>query len=94
MRSVPSTEINKGKPPMEKEPALEEALLVEDLHTGELIVERANGEKWLLDAKKGWCPWSYEFEGRHIRLRFGNVTSILVNDRGEQHEFWTEKQIE
>jgi len=30
---------------MENHQALEEALLVEDLHTGELIVERANGEK-------------------------------------------------
>jgi hypothetical protein len=79
---------------MENEPAQEEALLVEDLHTGELIVERSNGEKWLLDAKKGWCPWGYEFEGRRVRLRFGEVTSILVNDRDEQYEFWTEKQIE
>ena len=80
--------------PMENEQTLEEALLVEDLHTGELIVERANGEKWLLDAKKGWCPWGYEFEGKRVSLKFGDVTSILVNDRGEQYEFWTEKKIE
>ena len=79
---------------MENEQALEEALLVEDLHTGELIVERANGEKWILDAKKGWCPWGYEFEGKRVSLKFGDVTSILVNDRGEQYEFWTEKKIE
>jgi hypothetical protein len=79
---------------MENEQTLEEALLVEDLHTGELIVERSNGEKWLLDAKKGWCPWGYEFEGKSVSLKFGDVTSILVNDRGEQYEFWTEKQIE
>ena len=79
---------------MEYEQTLENALLVEDLHTGELIVERENGEKWLLDAKKGWCPWGYEFEGKRVSLKFGNVTSILVNDRDEQYEFWTEKQIE
>ena len=79
---------------MENEPVLEDALLVEDLHTGELIVERANGEKWLLDAKKGWCPWGYEFEGKHVSLKFGDVTSILVNDRGERYEFWTEEKIE
>jgi hypothetical protein len=79
---------------MENEPALEEVLLVEDLHTGELIIERSNGEKWLLDAKKAWCPWGYEFEGKRVRLRFNDVTSILVNDRDEEYEFWTEKQIE
>jgi hypothetical protein len=79
---------------MENEPALEDALLVEDLHTGELIVERANGEKWLLDAKKGWCPWGYEFEGKRVSLIFGDVTSILVNERGERYEFWTEGKIE
>jgi hypothetical protein len=79
---------------MENEPALEDALLVEDLHTGEFVVERANGEKWLLDAKKGGCPWGYEFEGKRVFLKFGDVTSILVNDRGEQYEFWTEKKIE
>ena len=73
---------------------LEEAILVEDLHTGELIVERANGERWLLDAKRGWCPWGYEFEGRRVGLRFGAVTSILVNDRGEQYEFWTDRQLD
>ena len=54
---------------MENEQTLEEALLVEDLHTGEIIVERANGEKWLLDAKKGWCPWGYEFEGKRVMLQ-------------------------
>ena len=79
---------------MENEQPLEEALLVEDLHTGELIVERGNGERWLLDAKKGWCPWGYEFEGKRVMLKFGTNTSFLVNDRGEQYEFWTEKQIE
>jgi hypothetical protein len=79
---------------MENEQALEEALLVEDLHTGELVGERANREKWVLDAKRGWCPWGYEFEGRRVGLRFGAVTSVLVNDRGEQFEFWTDKQIE
>ena len=80
--------------PMENDRDLEDALLVEDLHTGELVVERANGEKWVLDAKKGWCPWGYEFEGKRVRLRFGEVTSVLVNDRGERFEFWTDKQIE
>ena len=78
---------------MTDEQPLEEAILVEDLHTGELIVERANGEKWLLDAKKGWCPWGYEFEGKRVFLRFGPNTSILINDRGESYEFWTEKEL-
>jgi hypothetical protein len=79
---------------MDQDHPLEEALLVEDLHTGELLVERANGERWILDAKKGWCPWGYEFEGKRVKLRFGDVTSFLVNDRGEQYEFWTEKPLE
>ncbi len=79
---------------MDNEQSLEDAILVEDMHTGELIVERTNGERWMLDAKKGWCPWGYEFEGKRVKLLFGNVTSILVNDRGEQYEFWTDKQIE
>ena len=79
---------------MEDQQPLEDALLVEDLHTGELIVERANGERWILDAKKGWCPWGYEFEGKRVQLRFGDVTSFLVNDRGERYEFWTMELIE
>jgi len=71
----------------------EQAVLVEDLHTGEVVVERENGERWVLDARKGWCPWSYEYEGKPVLLRFGKRLSVLVNDRGETYEFWTEKQI-
>ncbi len=77
----------------EKAGAMERALLVEDLHTGELIVERENGERWLLDSKKAWCPWSYAYEGKHVLLQLGVRISILINDRGESWEFWTDRQL-
>ncbi len=71
----------------------EQALLVKDFPGGSVIVERANGEKWSLDAKKSWCRWAWQYEGKTVRLKFGYVTSVLVNDEGEACEFWTEEQL-
>lgn len=58
-----------------------------------MLIERANGEQWMLDAKKSWCAWSWHYEGRKVFLRFGPVSSILTNDQGEACDFWTEEQI-
>ena len=43
---------------MDEIPALEVAVILKDLGNGKLIIERANGEQWILDAKTSWCSWS------------------------------------
>ena len=71
----------------------EEAILVKDLPEGVVVIERANGEKWKLDAKKDWCRWAWRYEEKKVRLKFGYVSSILINDEGDSCEFWTEEQV-
>ncbi len=71
----------------------EQALLIKDFPEGTVLVERANGEKWRLDAKKDWCRWAWRYEGKSVRLKFGYASSTLMNDEGEACEFWTEEQI-
>jgi hypothetical protein len=71
----------------------EQAILVKDSPEGAVIVERANGEKWKLDAKKDWCRWAWRYEGRNVRLKFGYASSTLINEEGEACEFWTEEQL-
>jgi len=39
---------------MEETIAAEDATLLKDLGNGNLVIERANGEQWILDAKKSW----------------------------------------
>jgi hypothetical protein len=71
----------------------EEAILVKDLPEGVVVIERTNGERWRLDAKKDWCRWAWRYEEKKVRLKFGHVSSILLNDEGDSCEFWTEEQI-
>ncbi len=72
---------------------IEQAWLIKDINDGEyIIIQRMNGEKWLLEAKT-WCNWCWLKEGQMVYLKFGYVESLLINDDGETAEFWTEKEI-
>ncbi|MCX6910686.1 MAG: hypothetical protein NTY01_21960 [Verrucomicrobia bacterium] len=73
--------------------SVERALLVKNFNGDKVLVQRTNGEKWMLKAKT-WCRWSWRYEGRYVCLVFGATTSQLINDYGESYDFWTEKQIE
>lgn len=78
---------------MDDIPEMEHAIILKDLGNGKLVIERANGEQWLLDAKKSWCPWSWRYEGKKVSLHFGPWSSRLTSEEGEVCEFWTEEQI-
>jgi len=71
---------------------LEEATIIKDFDGDKVIIERSNGERWLLEAKT-WCSWSWRYEGKKVLLKFGYVTSKLINDEGDTCEFWTEDEI-
>lgn len=72
---------------------LEKAWLIKDINSGDsVIIERRNGEQWLLEAKI-WCSWCWRYEGRQILLKFGYTTSKLINDDGDVSEFWTEDEL-
>lgn len=72
---------------------LEKAWLIKDINSGDnVIIERRNGEQWLLEAKT-WCSWCWRYEGRQILLKFGYTTSKLINDDGDVSEFWTEDEL-
>jgi len=71
---------------------LEEAIIIKDFDGDKVIIERAYGEKWILEAKT-WCSWSWRYEGRKVLLKFGYVSSKLINDEGDVCEFWTEQGI-
>lgn len=71
----------------------ETATIVADVDSGDgVIIRRKSGEEWLLEAKL-WCSWSWLYEGRSVLLKFGYVSSILVNDDGDSCDFWTKKQV-
>ncbi len=71
----------------------EKAWLIKDINSGDsVIIERRNGEQWLLKAKT-WCSWCWRNEGRQTLLKFGYTTSKLINDNGDVSEFWTEKEL-
>ena len=71
----------------------EKAWLIKDINSGDnVIIERRNGEQWLLEAKT-WCSWCWRYEGRQILLKFGYTTSKLINDDGDVSEFWTEDEL-
>lgn len=71
----------------------EKAWLIKDINSGDnVIIERTNGEQWLLEAKI-WCSWCWRYTGRQILLKFGYTTSKLINDDGDVSEFWTEKEL-
>lgn len=71
---------------------LEEATIIKDFDGDKVIIERTNGEKWILEAKT-WCSWSWRYEGKKVLLKFGYVTSMLINDEGDSCEFWTGDEI-
>jgi hypothetical protein len=71
----------------------EKAFLIREFPEGSVIIERANGEKWKLDAKRSWCRWAWQYEEKSVRLKFGYTSCTLVNDEGESCEFWTEEQL-
>lgn len=71
----------------------ETVTITADVDNGDaVIVRRRNGEEWLLEAKT-WCSWSWRYEGRNVLLKFGYVSSTLVNDDGDSCDFWTKDQV-
>jgi hypothetical protein len=73
--------------------SVERALLVKNFNGERILIQRTNGEKWMLRAKT-WCRWSWRYEGRHVCLVFGKPTSQLINDYGETYDFLTDKQVQ
>jgi len=86
------TKVVVPQPRLRKTGDLEEAIIVKDFDGDKVIIERANGEKWILEAKT-WCSWSWRYEGRKVLLKFGYVSSELINDDGDVCKFWTEEEI-
>jgi hypothetical protein len=71
----------------------ETVTITADVDNGDaVIVRRRNGDEWLLEAKT-WCSWSWRYEGRNVLLKFGYVSSILVNDDGDSCDFWTKDEV-
>ena len=72
---------------------LEEAVVLEDYAGGDrVMIERSNGEIWLLEARTR-CSWTWMYEGKIVLLKFGRTSSRVVNGEGEVCDFLTEKQI-
>lgn len=80
-------------PPVAKTGGLEEAFVVKDFNGRKVLVQRASGEKWILEAKT-WCIWSWRYEGRKVLLKFGYVSSKLINEDGDVCEFWTRESLD
>jgi len=79
--------------PSKKYGPLERVLLLKDFNGDRVLIQRSDGEKWLLRAKT-WCRWSWRYEGRYVSLVFGPTSSQLINDAGETFNFWIDKKIE
>ena len=73
--------------------ALERVLLVKDFNGDKVLIQRSNGERWLLRAKT-WCRWSWRYEGRYVSLLFGSITSQLINDEGDSLNFWVDNKVD
>ena len=73
--------------------ALERVLLVKDFNGDKVLIQRSNGERWLLRAKT-WCRWSWRYEGRYVSLLFGSITSQLINDEGDSFNFWVDNKVD
>ena len=71
---------------------LESAVVIKDYNGERVIIQRENGEVWLLESKT-YCPWTWKYEGASISLIFGFTSSKLINSEGDICEFWTEKQL-
>ena len=69
------------------------AWLIKDINNGEgALIQRSNGENWLLEAKT-YCLWCFLKEETQVYLKFGYVDSILISDNGDYAEFWTEEML-
>lgn len=80
-------------PGKKHEAPLERVLLVKDFNGDRVLIQRSNGERWMLRAKT-WCRWSRRYEGRYVSLLFGPITSELINEEGESLNFWIDRKID
>lgn len=91
--TYPTPYISPYSTPYYNDGGLETAWIVKDIDNGDnVIIERSNGEQWLLEAYT-WCSWCWLYEGRQVYLKFGYVSSKLINDNGDVVDFWTEDEI-
>lgn len=67
---------------------LEEAIIVKSLSRRKVIIQRANGEMWMLETKTSY-NWFWKYERRKVLLQFGHTSSKLINNAGDVCEFWT-----
>ena len=80
-------------PGKKNDAALERVLLVKDFNGDRVLIQRSNGERWMLRAKT-WCRWSWRYEGRYVSLLFGPISSQLINEEGESLNFWIDRKID
>lgn len=71
----------------------EKAIIVEEMVDGRVVIQRLEGDQWVLDPKVGWCKWAWHYEGREVDLEFGNRESTITNDRGESCVCYTERPL-
>jgi len=73
---------------------LEEAVILEYYASGDrILIERSNGEIWLLEARPR-CSWTWMYEGKIVLLKFSRTSSRVINGEGEVCGFFIEKQIQ
>lgn len=73
---------------------VESVVLVKSINDENFIIQRHNGETWLLEAKT-YCFWTWLKEGTVILANFGYATTILINpDDGQTCECYTEEQLD
>lgn len=72
---------------------LEDAFILKGFDGERVLIERANGEQWMLESYS-WCSWSWLYEGQFVLLKFGYTSSKLINSDGDLCEFWTEEQVQ
>lgn len=72
---------------------VEKVILVKSINDEKFIIQRPNGELWLLEART-FCFWTWLKEGMVISANFGYLTTTLINpDDGETCNCRTEKQL-
>jgi hypothetical protein len=69
----------------------EEATLLSDEFGSQLMVERQNGEVWLIKAKT-YCFWTRQYVGKTVMFKWGPVECVIMNDSGQECEFWTQQR--
>jgi len=75
------------------EPNWESATLLHDEYGSALIIERGNGEKWVVAAKT-FCSWTMQYVGREVWLAWGPVQCSVKNDLGDVCEFWVKERVQ